>query len=65
MKLKINKQSKNDIDTLKLFIKACDDQQTEMFSRICDSMNITTEEDKNVLFDYIYNGSHWMVETDE
>jgi hypothetical protein len=64
MKLKINKQNKNDIDTLKLFIKACDDQQTEMFKRICDSMNIKTEEDENILFDYIYNDSHWMVEVE-
>jgi hypothetical protein len=64
MKLKIIKQNKNDIDALKLFIKACDDQQTEMFNRICDSMNVKTEEDKNTLFDYIYNDSHWMVEVE-
>ena len=64
MKLKINKQSKNDINALKLFIKACDDQQTVMFDRICDGMNIKTEVDKNILFDFIYNDSRWMVEVE-
>ena len=39
----------------KSVIKECQDRSHELFKKTCDVLNVTSEEDKDILFDYLFN----------
>lgn len=55
MKIKIDKQTQIKIKDLKAIIKLNRVKEDGMFKIIVNDLGIKTEEDKNILFDYVYN----------
>jgi hypothetical protein len=39
----------------KSVIKECQDRSHNLFKKTCDVLNVTSEEDKDILFDYLFN----------
>lgn len=39
----------------KSVIKECQDKSHELFKKTCHVLNVTSEEDKDILFDYLFN----------
>ena len=62
MKIKINKKAAKDIEQVKLIIKASDEFQESLITRIGDELGLQTDEEREILWDHIYNESDWMVE---
>lgn len=42
-------------DLSKSVIKDYQDKSHEIFKKVCATLNVTTEEDKDILFDYLFN----------
>ena len=61
-KLKIEKKYLDDIDFVRALIKHHDEYENIIVQRIIEDMGITTEQEKELLWDHIYNGSDWTVE---
>ena len=41
----------------KSVIKECQDRSHELFKKTCDVLSVTSEEDKDILFEYLFNDS--------
>ena len=64
-KIKINKSHLKDIEQLKLLVEAHRVAEEQILNRIEQAIGLQTEHQKNVLFDYVYNDSTYMVEVEE
>lgn len=62
MKIKINKKAAKDIEQVKFIINASRDFEESLIARIGDELGLQTEEEKEILWDHIYNDTKWTVE---
>ena len=65
MKIKINKKSQKEITKLKKLIETHQMEENKILEGIVYSMHLQNEEETDILWDYIYNDSHWMVELEK
>ena len=61
MKIKITKKQQKEIAKIQKVIAAHQLEQDKLVDRFIASLNLGGEE-QEVIWDYIYNHSHWMVE---
>lgn len=62
MKVKINLTQQKEITKLKKLIETHRMEEDKILEGIVYSMHLQNEGETDILWDYIYNDSHWMVE---
>jgi len=65
MKLKINLAQQKEITKLKKLIETHRMKEDKILEGIVYSMHLQNEEETDILWDYIYNDSQWMVDLEK
>jgi hypothetical protein len=65
MKIKINKKSQKEIAKLRKIIEKHRVEEDKSIESIITSMHLKTDKEAEIVWDYIYNDSGWMVELEK
>lgn len=63
--MKINKQYQKEINKLRTIINNHHVKEDKLFNTLVKKMKIKTREDNEILWDHIYNNTHWTVELEK
>lgn len=64
-KLKIEKRHMPDIELVRRLVEYNNTYQDMLVERIAKDMGITSSQEKELLWDHVYNGSDWTIEVVE
>lgn len=65
MKIKIDIKSAAEIEKIRTLIEAARQFEDSLIEGLSRDMGLKTEAQREILWDYIYNDSHWMVELEQ